>query len=189
MFAETKLRRGMIFTRIRVGECQTLGYGEKIHVSPPCFDFPISPCFIQPRPLRTAAVSWGSYGWEWSVVGLLVLAHMHTPPTWLTSWWQAKTTAITPQWRFHSLHGSAKTFTHFWLLCIISIVCSCLMGVWLFSHIGFFPVLVSCSQKRGAISTIIHLFPHEGIEWVSIYIWDLVWIFSHALGSALLLLT
>ena len=36
--------------------------------------------------------------------------------------------------------------------------------------------LVSCSQEREAISTVIHIFLHRGIECVSIHIWDLVWI-------------
>ena len=51
-------------------------------------------CLTQLPPLKTAAVSWGSYGWEWSVVGLSFLAHMHTSPAGLTSQWQ-ETTAIT----------------------------------------------------------------------------------------------
>ena len=81
MFAETKLRRGMIFTRIRVGDVKPWPMGEN-----PCVTFP---CFIQPPPLKIVVVSWGSYGWEWSVAGLSVLAHTHTPPAWLTSRWQA----------------------------------------------------------------------------------------------------
>ena len=47
------------------------------------------PCLIQLPPLKTAAVSWGSYGWEWSVAGLSVLAHTYSPPALLTSRWQA----------------------------------------------------------------------------------------------------
>ena len=42
----------------------------------PCATFP---CLTQLPPLKTVAVSWGSYGWEWSVAGLLVLAHTHNP--------------------------------------------------------------------------------------------------------------
>ena len=39
-----------------------------------------SPCLTQLPPLKTDAASWGSYGWEWSVAGLPVLSHTHTPP-------------------------------------------------------------------------------------------------------------
>ena len=67
-FVATKLIRGMIFTRIRVGELSNLEPWEKIHVSPPCFDFPIFPCFIQPPPLKAlllvGAVMAGSGVWQ-----------------------------------------------------------------------------------------------------------------------------
>ena len=56
----------------------------KSHVSPPCL--------IQLPPLKTTFVSWGSYGWEWSVAGLSVLAHTHTPPTNQTSHWAEEMT-------------------------------------------------------------------------------------------------
>ena len=61
MFMETKLRRGMIFLRIR-GGCQTLGYGGKIHVSPPCLIFP-SFLVLSNYHFNALQSSWGSYCW------------------------------------------------------------------------------------------------------------------------------
>ena len=73
MFAATKLRRGMILTRIRVGDVKPWAMGEK------------AMCHLRLStrlpPLKTTAISWGNYAWEWSVEGLSVLAHTHTPPT------------------------------------------------------------------------------------------------------------
>ena len=77
----------MIFTRIRVGECQTLANGGKTHVSPPCF--------IQPLPLKSLLSSWGSYCLGVGVVGLSVLAHTHTPPA-VDFTMEKETTVITP---------------------------------------------------------------------------------------------
>ena len=136
----------MIFTRIRVGELSHLEPWEKIHVSPPCFNFPIFLCFTQPPPLRTTAVSWGSYGWEWSVAGLSELAHMHTPPT-IDFTMAKETTAITPVdillsprwcWNSHVLPIHDSPFSvhpHTW-----TIVCS------LFSRTGIFPGFDSHSK-------------------------------------------
>ena len=54
---------------------------------------------LQPLSLITAAVSWGSYGWEWSVAGLSVHAHTHTPTVdWTSRWGEIMT-------RRHSLHS------------------------------------------------------------------------------------
>ena len=72
MLVATKLRRGMIFTRIRVGKLSNLEPWEN-----PCVIFP---CFIQPPQLRIAGGGWGSYCFGSGVVGLPVLSHMHTPP-------------------------------------------------------------------------------------------------------------
>ena len=70
------------------------------------------PCLIQLPPLKTAADSWGSYGWEWSVAGLSVLAHMHTLPT-VDFTMEKETTAITPADILpHSLDAGVETLTH-----------------------------------------------------------------------------
>ena len=121
---------------------------EKIHVSPPCFDFIIFSCFIQPPPLKNTTFSWGSYGWEWSVAGLSVLAHMHTPPTDWTSWWAVEW--LCPS--FHPLHDAT-----------LSLVCSssCRGGSLIVPTHRILSCLVSCSQERGADSTIIHIFHTE----------------------------
>ena len=141
MITATKLRRGMIFTRIRVGGMPNLGQWGKN----PCVTFP---CLTQLPPLKTAAVSWGSYGWEWSVAGLLVLAHTHTPPMDWTSRWAG-------EWlRPHSILSTTPLFP-------LSVHPHARAVVWLFPCIGFFPVLVSCSQERGAVSTVIHIFHKE----------------------------
>ena len=111
----------------------------------PCVTFP---CLTQLPPLKTAAVSWGSYGWEWSVVGLSVLAHTHTPPADWTSWWAG-------EWRcpsFHTLHYTT-----------LSLVCSssCRGASLIVSTHRLLSCLVSRSQERGAVSTIIHIFHTE----------------------------
>ena len=126
----TKLRRGMIFTRIRVGGIvKPWTNGEKN----PCVIFP---CFIQPPPLKIVAVSWGSYGWEWSMAGLSVLAHTHTPPTNRTSRWAEEMTLpiipLSPRLKVHT-----HTLSHFpFLHCLSSsrreTSCSSWRGFFLF---------------------------------------------------------
>ena len=66
----------MIFTRIRVGKCQTLGNEGKTHVSPPCL--------TQPPPLKALLSSWGSYCFG-SGCGRVVspCPHTHSTHGWL----------------------------------------------------------------------------------------------------------
>ena len=87
----------MIFPRIRVGKfVKPWPMGGK----KPCVIFH---CFIQPPSLKTIALSWGSYGWEWSVAGLSVLAHTHTPPADWTSQWAE-------EWLRPSFHSHYHAF-------------------------------------------------------------------------------
>ena len=80
-FAATKLRRGMIFTRIRGGRgiVQLWAMGEK----PMC----LHPVWIAQLPLSYPTTTlnvllsnWGSYCLGVGVAALSVLAHPHTPP-------------------------------------------------------------------------------------------------------------
>ena len=131
----------MIFTRIRVGNVKPWEMGKK-----PCVTFP---CLTQLPPLKTATVSWGSYGWEWSVAGLSILAHMHTPPADWTSRWEEE-----------------------WLLRILPIVCSSTriggaihphagtIVCSLFSRTGFFLVFTHTASWEPC--SFIHDFPVKG---------------------------
>ena len=82
MIAATKFRRGMIFTRIRVGKLSNLGQSGKY----PCVIFScfISTTFIEEWLLVVEAVNCFGSGVE----GLSVFTHTHTPPL-LTSLTQA----------------------------------------------------------------------------------------------------
>ena len=114
----------------------------------PVLIFPIFPWFSQPPPLKTAAVSWGNYGWEWSVAGLSVLSHTHTPPADWTSRWEEEW--LRPS--FHPLHYAT-----------LSLVCSssCRGGSMIVPTHRILSCLVSRSQERGAVSTVIHIFHTE----------------------------
>ena len=57
--------------------------------------------------LNVLLISWGSYCWQWSVAGLSLLAHMHTPPGWPLHWQEDHYAhyPIFPTW-LHSLHDA-----------------------------------------------------------------------------------
>ena len=80
MFAETELRRGMILTRIRGGIPNFEPMGKTMYQLLNHFDLLTFPCLIQLPPLKFLLLVGAVMVGEWSVVGLLVLAHMHTPP-------------------------------------------------------------------------------------------------------------
>ena len=81
MFVATKLRRGMILIRIRGGG-QTLNlWGKAMCQLLNPFDLLTFPCLIQLPPLKVMLLVGEVMAGEWSVAGLSVLAHTHTPPT------------------------------------------------------------------------------------------------------------
>ena len=89
----------MIFPRIGMwGNLSNFGQWGKI---PMCL---LTLFLSLPLSLITVAISWGSYGWEWSVVGLSVHAHTHTPAAdWTSRWGKIMT-------RRHSLHSRRHSF-------------------------------------------------------------------------------
>ena len=68
------------FQRIRGGGCQTLVYGGKTHVFPPCFVFPYSLVLFPTTSINNCCCYLGAViVLGVGVAGLLVLAYMHTP--------------------------------------------------------------------------------------------------------------
>ena len=100
--------------------------------------------------IKNSAFSWGSYGWEWSVVGLSVLSHMHTPPV---GWPHVGNKKKPPPSLQRTPHSHYYT--------ILSIICSSLRrdGVCSFSRTGIFSVW-SHVARRGAISQLAFTFFH-----------------------------
>ena len=143
MFVVTKLRRGHDFTRDKGGELlnhEPMGKN-------PCVTFP---SLTQLPPLKTIAVSWGSYGWEWSVAGLSVLTHTHTPPMGWPHIGKEKQPPPSLQQTPHSHYHT-----------ILSTVCSSSRrdgSLFILMHRHLF-CLISCSEEGSYFSVLIHVLP------------------------------
>ena len=164
MFTTTKLRRGMILTRIR-GGCQTLNQWGKIRVSPPCLIFP-SFLVLSNYHFNALQSSWGSYGWGVEC-GKVVspCPHAHSTNRLTLTLARKTTTTITPCELFilttmpfspFSVHPHAGTIVLFILTHKI-LSCFGLM-----------------KPGEGAVFHCHSHFPRRGIWCVSIHIWDLV---------------
>ena len=163
-FTATKLRRGMIFTRIRGGGgiVQLWAMGEKSMCHHPVWIAQL-PLSYPTTTLTILMSSWGSYCLGVGVAGFSVLTHSHTPPALGTSCWAKEVelrrlstlstillrgiNAPAPPTHDSPLfvHPHARTG-----------LCSFLMHRHLFC-------LISCSHKGGHLLIIIHVFPHSGI--------------------------
>ena len=81
--------------------------------------------------------SWGSYGWEWSVARLSVLAHMHTP---LADWphvGNQTTIAILSIWGFTLTQGRTGGGRLTFLMHGVNVFASTIAGLWRIG-VGFF---------------------------------------------------